>query len=179
MVLDPTVLSNLTYLGTAFAAGFLAALWLSLIFWTFRDIRRRTRDILARILATLIVTVLFLPGLIIYLILRPATTLEQEYQQALEEEALLQTIEEPLSCPGCGRKVQADWQVCPSCQTRIKKPCHSCGKLMELPWNLCPYCGNPEPGVRIENLTLEDALRPLDEIQSPVEEEKIPENQET
>jgi RNA polymerase subunit RPABC4/transcription elongation factor Spt4 len=171
LVLDPTILSNLAYLGTAFGAGFLAALWLALIIWTYRDIRRRTRDVLARILAMLIVFVLYLPGLVIYLILRPATTLEQEYQQALEEEALLQTIEEPLSCPGCGRKVKEEWQICPSCHTRLKKSCHQCSKLMDLPWNVCPYCGNPEPGVRIENLTLEDAMRSLDESAPAVEEE--------
>ena len=32
---------------------------------------------------------------------------------------------------------------------------------MELPWNLCPYCGTPAPGMRRENLTLDEALRPI------------------
>jgi RNA polymerase subunit RPABC4/transcription elongation factor Spt4 len=169
MVFDPVFLSSLTQVAVAFAAAFLAALWLSLIFWTYRDIRRRTRDVLLRILAFLVVTVLFLPGVLIYLILRPQNTLEQEYQQTLEEEALLQTIEEPPLCPGCGRKVESDWVVCPTCHTRLKKACHECGKLMELAWNLCPYCGTPEPGMRIENLTMDEALRtlptdPLEEI---------------
>jgi RNA polymerase subunit RPABC4/transcription elongation factor Spt4 len=170
VVFDPIFLSTLTYLLTAFAAGFLGALWLSLIFWTYRDIRRRSRDPLLRILATLVVLILFLPGLLVYWILRPQTTLDQEYQQALEEEALLQTIEEPILCPGCGRKVQVDWVLCPSCHTRIKKNCHHCGKLMELPWNLCPYCGTAEPGMRIENLTMEEATRPL--VEELAEKEK-------
>jgi hypothetical protein len=32
---------------------------------------------------------------------------------------------------------------------------------MELPWNLCPYCGTPAPGMRRENLTLDEALRQI------------------
>ena len=161
MLFDPIVLSSLAQIEVAFAAAFVAALWLSLIFWTYRDIRHRTRDVLLRILASLVVTILFLPGILIYLILRPANTLEQEYQSTLEEEALLQTIEESPMCPGCGRKIEADWAVCPSCHTRLKKTCHECGKLMDLAWNLCPYCGTPEPGMRIENLTMDEALRTL------------------
>ena len=59
-----------TYL-TAFFGAFLAALWLSLIFWTLRDIRSRSHDKLVHILAAILVAVLNLPGIIIYLILRP------------------------------------------------------------------------------------------------------------
>jgi len=161
MVFDPIILNGVAQVAVAFAAAFIAALWLSLIFWTYRDISRRSRDVLLRILASLVVTVLFLPGILIYLILRPQNTLEQEYQQTLEEEALLQTIEDTPLCPGCGRKIENDWAVCPNCHTRLKKTCHECGKLMELSWNLCPYCGSPEPGMRIDNLTMDEALRTL------------------
>jgi RNA polymerase subunit RPABC4/transcription elongation factor Spt4 len=139
----------------------LAALWLSLILWAYRDIRRRSRDALARILSVLVVAVLFLPGIVIYMILRPPRTLEEEYQHTLEEEALLQAIEESSLCPGCGRRIKENWVICPNCHTRLKKSCHECSKLMELPWNLCPYCGTPAPGMRRENLTLDDALRPV------------------
>lgn len=34
---------------------------------------------------------------------------------------------------------------------------------MELPWNICPFCGTPAPGMRRENLTLDEALRPFPE----------------
>mgnify|MGYP003381496260 CR=1 FL=1 len=33
----------------------------------------------------------------------------QEFQQTLEEEALLQSIEDNPLCPGCGRRVREDW----------------------------------------------------------------------
>jgi RNA polymerase subunit RPABC4/transcription elongation factor Spt4 len=135
-------------------------LWLSLIIWTFRDVRARSRDFLVRAFSLLLVAVFFLPGLAVYLILRPPHTLEEEYQQTLEEEALLQAIEDSPLCPGCGRRVRDVWMICPSCQTKLKKTCHQCGKLMELPWNICPFCGTPAPGMRRENITLEEVLRP-------------------
>src|SRR5690606_2514017 len=135
--------------------------WVSLIIWTIRDVRRRSKDPMARILAVLIVTLLFLPGMLIYAILRPARTLDEEFQQSLEEEALLQTIEDIPLCPGCSRKIQTDWIVCPNCQTKLKKKCQHCKALMELPWNICPYCATTVPGMRKDNPPQEELLPPL------------------
>ena len=150
MSFDPTFLNSSVLVLVAFGGAFLAALWLALIVWTWRDIRSRARDPLAQVLAALVVAVLNLPGVLVYLILRPAHTLEEEYQRTLEEEALLASIEDQTLCPGCERRVRDDWQVCPNCHTKLKKPCTHCSKLMELPWNICPYCGTPAPGVRKE-----------------------------
>ncbi len=177
MNFDPAALGNFLLVLTAWAAAFLAALWLSLVFWTYRDIKARARDPLSRILAVLIVAVLFIPGIVIYLILRPSHTLEQEYQHTLEEEALLQAIEDAPLCPGCGRRVKDNWSICPNCHTKLRKNCHHCGKLMELPWNICPYCGTPAPGMRREHLTLDEALRPLgvdtDTLDEPTDESVV------
>jgi RNA polymerase subunit RPABC4/transcription elongation factor Spt4 len=159
MLVDPSALSNFVLVATGFAVAFLAALWLSLIFWTYRDIRQRAKDPLMRILAVLIVAILFLPGLLIYRIIRPAHTLEEEYQRTLEEEALLQSIEDSPICPGCGRRVREDWVACPNCHTRLKKPCPQCNKLMDLAWNLCPYCGTPAPGLRRETSDIDDRIQ--------------------
>jgi RNA polymerase subunit RPABC4/transcription elongation factor Spt4 len=161
MILDSPLISNLTLIAAGYGAAFLVALWVSLIIWTFRDIRQRTRDPLLRILAVLVVAILFLPGLLIYAILRPSRTVEEEYQKSLEEEALLQTIEDTPQCPGCNRSIQPDWQVCPNCHTRLKKTCQECGKLMELAWDLCPYCGTPTPGLRKESISMDEALQQL------------------
>ena len=167
MSLDPAILKQLTLIATGFSAAFLAALWLSLIFWTLRDIRKRTRDRFMRILAVIIVAILFLPGILVYLILRPAHTLDDEYQHSLEEEALLQSIEDSAICPGCSRRVDHDWVACPSCHTRLKKACTHCGKNIELSWNLCPYCAAPVEGMRKE---VEDEI---DEDQIPQVEEVV------
>lgn len=161
MNLNPATLSSLIYILSGIGIAFLVALWVGLIIWTYRDIRKRARDRLARILAVLVVALLFLPGLIIYFLLRPSKTIEEDYQQSLEEEALLQSIEDNPLCPGCGRKTAPDWIACPNCHTRLKKPCRHCGKLMELSWNLCPFCGTPAPGMRKENISMDDALQEL------------------
>ena len=161
MTLDPTNLSRFTLILSGFTGAFLVALWVALVAWTYRDIRARHRDRMVHILAAVLVALLNLPGVLVYLILRPSRTLEEEYQQTLEEEALLQSIEDQTVCPGCERRIREDWLVCPTCQTKLRKPCHSCGRLMELPWNICPYCGTPIPGMRKEGTTMEDVVREL------------------
>ncbi len=173
MPFDPSFLSSFLLVLTAFGGAFLAALWIALVIWTYRDIRSRARDPLVQILSALLVAVLSLPGVIIYLILRPPRTLEEEYQHTLEEESLLQALEELPLCPGCERRIKDDWQVCPNCHTKLKKACHHCGKLMELPWNICPYCGTPVPGMRQENINMDEALRSL-QLDGPNEEEPKP-----
>jgi hypothetical protein len=45
---------------------------------------------------------------------------------------------------------------------------------MKLSWSLCPYCGTPEPGKRIEDLTVAQAARSV-EIQE--DEEWTPEEE--
>jgi RNA polymerase subunit RPABC4/transcription elongation factor Spt4 len=159
-MIDPTLISNLIRFATAWAAAFLVTLWVSLVFWAYRDIQKRTGDKLLRLFGVLVVALLFLPGIVIYLILRPQTTLEEEYQATLEEEALLHTIESAEHCPGCSRRVDEKWMVCPDCHTRLKKTCHHCSRLMELNWNICPYCATPAPGMRKEGLTMDEALQP-------------------
>ncbi len=124
----------------------MAGFWLALIIWTFRDMRSRSRDIFAQILASLLVALLFVIGWAIYLMLRPKETLAEAYERSLEEEALLQGIEEVLACPGCGARVQGDFVVCPDCHTKLKKPCQGCGRALNLRWGVCPYCGTPSMG---------------------------------
>jgi len=158
MNLEPAFLSSLVQFLSGFAVIFLVVLWVSLILWTSRDIRRRTRDTFLRVLAIILSTILFVPGVLVYLLVRPPLTLEEEYQKNLEEEALLQTLEETLQCPGCSRKVDKDWSVCPSCHTRLKKKCVSCGKLLEINWDLCPYCETPASGYHRRQTSMENLI---------------------
>ncbi len=122
----------------------LAAFWLAMVIWAYRDMRSRSRDLPARLLVALLVAALTLPGLLIYLLLRPRETLAEAYERSLEEEALLQGIEEKPACPACGQRMRDEWQVCPHCHTRLKKPCLSCGRALEIAWNICPYCAGAQ-----------------------------------
>jgi len=140
----PSVETIASYLTIAIAifGVLLAAFWLSLVVWAVRDMRSRSRDPFASLLAGLTVLLLPFVGILIYWMLRPPQTLTEVYERALEEEALLQEIEERPSCPGCSRAVQKGWIICPHCHTRLRKQCPDCNELMELQWNLCPFCGN-------------------------------------
>ncbi len=137
----------------AFIGAFLAAFWVSLVIWTFRDIRSRSRDIFAQLLASLLVLIFGPLGLGLYLILRPRETLAEAYERSLEEEALLQDIEDRQVCPGCKHPIEPDFMVCPYCHTKLRKPCPHCGRLLHLRWTVCPYCGNsvssPTPAVSV------------------------------
>lgn len=132
-----------TYL-LAFGIAFLAALWLGVIIWVLRDIRTRTRDPFMIILSVLFVIVLFIPGVFVYLFIRPGKTFEQKYQNAIEEEAILREIGISEKCPSCGHDIHDDWIICPYCHTKLKKKCVNCGKALELPWNICPFCGEQQ-----------------------------------
>jgi hypothetical protein len=102
--------------------------------------KSRSRDSFAQILSAVVVAVLNVPGLLVYLILRPQETLSEQYERALEEEALLQAIEDRQVCAGCGHATKETWRICPYCQTRLRKKCSFCDELLDLPWAVCPYC---------------------------------------
>jgi RNA polymerase subunit RPABC4/transcription elongation factor Spt4 len=143
--LDAEDANNLVVGAAVYLGMVVAAFWLAMIIWAYRDMRARSRDTLAQILVALLVAVLNLPGLLIYLFLRPRETLSEAYERSLEEEALLQEIEEKPVCPGCRQRVQAEWQACPHCHTRLKKPCIRCGRMLDLSWDLCPHCATGQP----------------------------------
>jgi RNA polymerase subunit RPABC4/transcription elongation factor Spt4 len=152
-----TLISSVLLLLGAYAVLFLIAL----VVWTFRDIRSRSRDIFVQLLATLLVLVFNVPGLMLYFILRPQYTLDEAYEHALGQEALLQDIEERYICPSCRRKAQADYILCPHCHTTLRQRCADCGRLINLNWDVCPYCGREQPQVEEghESATEEEAIQ--------------------
>ncbi|MCA9916049.1 MAG: zinc ribbon domain-containing protein, partial [Anaerolineae bacterium] len=80
--LDSGLLVALVYGGVV-----LAAFWLAMIIWAYRDMRARSRDGIASILVGIMVAILTIPGLFIYIMLRPRETLSEAYERSLEEEA--------------------------------------------------------------------------------------------
>lgn len=148
-------ISNLIVAAAAIFGAIAAALIGGLTLWTFRDIRARSRDILVQILATVMVGVIPIAGILVYFMLRPRETLQEGYVRSLEEESLLSSIEHQEFCPTCGRRVDQDMQWCPSCHTKLRNACGGCGKAVHLSWDLCPYCGTvqtpqlPSPTTRV------------------------------
>jgi len=134
----------------AVIAVFITSIWIGMVLWTLRDIRSRTRDLVVQIMATVMVALLNLPGLIVYFLIRPRETLAEAYERALEQEALLQAIEEPDVCSSCGAKVRSDFIYCPYCHTQLKKVCHACQHPLHLDWNICPYCGAAQTSQVVE-----------------------------
>ncbi len=120
---------------------FLVIFHISLIFWTWRDIRSRTQDVILQVVATLVVAVFDVGGLFIYLIVRPRQTLAELYERQLEEESLLAEMNDHTTCPTCHFRVNNEYQLCPNCGTKLRRPCPRCEHLLELGWNVCPYCG--------------------------------------
>lgn len=129
-----------------YVVTFLIVFWISLVVWTFRDVRSRTQDFLTQILATALVAVFFVCGLFIYMILRPRQTMAEVYERQLEEESLLAEMTERQTCNNCHARVEADFQVCPSCGQKLKRPCYKCERLLELRWTFCPYCASNVAG---------------------------------
>jgi hypothetical protein len=134
-----------TWQDTAKYAGaivitYVVVLWVAGLIWVYRDIRDRSRDPFYHAIAVFMVLAFNLPGLWLYLILRPKLTLADAYERTLEEEALLQELEDQKGCPTCHRRVLDDYIVCPSCTTQLKEPCPKCGKPLSYSWVACPYC---------------------------------------
>ncbi len=121
-------------------------LWIGALVWTYRDASSRTRDPFTQAMALLLVLVFNLPGLLLYLILRPKDTLVDAYDRQLEAEALLHEIQEQATCPSCRRKIESDFVACPFCRTTLRTPCEACGKPMAATWVLCPFCATERSG---------------------------------
>ncbi len=125
-------------------------LWLSIVVWVYRDVRERSRDSSLQVLSVFVVLMFFpgfnLPGLALYLMLRPRDTMEEAYARSLEEEALLRELGDEGSCPSCRRLIEKDFQYCPSCQTQVKDQCTKCERLLSFSWVACPSCGTVRPG---------------------------------
>lgn len=128
----------------ALGGAYLIATWFVLIVWTFRDIESRSKNVVAQVFSTLLAVFFWVPGVLLYTLLRPKETLDEAYQKSLEEEYLLQDLKELPVCPNCNHFMQDDWQICPHCNTQLREPCNSCGHLVDLRWDICPYCGSEQ-----------------------------------
>jgi RNA polymerase subunit RPABC4/transcription elongation factor Spt4 len=126
-------------------AIYFVVLWLAAAYWAFRDLQSRTDNPIAPYLAAALIVVatplLFPFAIVVYRIVRPHERLGEVYERNLAEEALLAEVEAIHHCPGCSRRVNDEWIICPTCRTRLNRVCPNCSRLVGLDWSLCAWCG--------------------------------------
>lgn len=124
-------------------AGYVAVLWVATAYFVWRDARRRSESSTFQLFALLLG---FLPpflGALVYLVIRPPRTLDEERAYALEEQSLRELDADPVAlrpCPSCGKDIEAEFIVCPYCRTQFARRCHGCDRVLRLGWAVCPYC---------------------------------------
>ncbi len=137
--------SPIVQLGIQAIGIYIVVIWLASAYWAFRDMQSRTANpVLPYLAAALVIgftPALFLFGILVYRIIRPQERLGEAYERGLAEEALIAEIEQIEHCATCGRKVDEDWIICPTCRARLKRVCPNCSKLVGLDWSLCAWCG--------------------------------------
>ena len=120
---------------------FVVVVYLSLIYWTYADARRRILDPMLVGCSTAASLFPFV-GTIVYMILRPPEYLEDVRERELEmhaAEARLHELDHAL-CPHCDYRIERDFVVCPSCLRKLKERCVSCSRPLDQAWTICPYC---------------------------------------
>ncbi|MGZ4400461.1 MAG: double zinc ribbon domain-containing protein [Gaiellaceae bacterium] len=125
--------------------GVLAFCWALSLVWVVLDVHRRCRSVWAQLVAALAALVLPGFGLLVYLFLRPRSTLEQRYAHSLWVE-LAERSREGERCPTCATEVERDFVACPVCATSLRPRCAHCEAALEPAWLLCPYCESPPSG---------------------------------
>lgn len=103
----------------ALGGAYVVALWFVLIGRTFRDIETRSKSVVTQVFSTLLVVLFFVPGVMLYMILRLKETLDAAFQRSLEED-LLQDLEELPARTNCQHYVEDDFMLCPHCQTQLR-----------------------------------------------------------
>jgi Double zinc ribbon len=127
---------------------FVVVLYLSLIYWTYADARRRIVDPMLIGCATAASLFPFV-GTIVYMILRPPEYLEDAHERELEIQAgelRLHELDSAL-CPHCDYRIERDFIRCPSCLRKLKERCVSCSRPLDQAWTMCPYCETEVPGM--------------------------------
>ncbi len=117
---------------------FIFVLYASLIYWTYRDAKRRGA---MGIYWAVVVLVFNFFGWLVYMILRPPEFMEDAKERELEiraKEATLSTGD--VACPACARPIERDFLICPHCLKKLKRACPSCSRPLRLSWKVCPYC---------------------------------------
>jgi hypothetical protein len=142
---------------------FAVVLYLSLIYWTYADARRRILDPMLVGCSTAASLFPFV-GTIVYMILRPPEYLEDVHERELETQAAEARLHELDSglCPHCDYRIERDFIRCPSCLRKLKERCVSCSRPLDQAWTICPYCETEVPGMSAARRTRRRRVPPVE-----------------
>ena len=141
-IITPIVTNPAFILAKNLFVLFAIVLYAAVIFWTYRDAERRgAMGWFWALVVGIFFPVFPYPGLIIYLIARPAESADDVHERELEIRAKEAALSREYEvCPACYKPVEKDFLICPSCMKKLRKSCTECGKALRLPWTVCPYC---------------------------------------
>lgn len=137
-------LSGATIAALAIGA-YVGVLWLALAFSVIRDARRRPMPVAMLGVSVVLAFVPPFLGALVYFVLRPPQTLEEQRALEMEEKALFDPgvngSAPTRACPNCGREIERAFIICPYCRTQFARRCANCEHMLRLGWSICPYCG--------------------------------------
>ena len=132
-------------IGLRLIAIYLIVIWLATAYWAFRDMQQRSDNVILPYLAAagiiVFTPIFFILAVWVYKIIRPHEKIGEVWERNLAEEALLNEVESIQHCPGCDRRIDAEWIICPHCRTRLNRVCPNCSRLVGMDWSLCAWCG--------------------------------------
>ena len=134
-------LTSLAQAAGAIVIAYIGLLWLAGVAWVWGDVSRRTTDAHMRWLAIGLAALLFVPGLLLYVALRPADTIADREERRLEAQVLARQGDAVPACPNCHRRLGDDFVRCPYCAWKLGEQCDSCQRMNLAEWVVCPYCG--------------------------------------
>ena len=161
-LLDPIIASP-AFQAASLAIGLIAFVSaVALVFWLFRDARRRgSLSILWGLLGAIALITGVIVGfgqatwgfiavgaaslgmvlvvLLAYTLLRPAEFAADARERELSQ-CLLEAELENHACPSCGGGIEMDFLICPNCNVTLRRPCDYCARPIKTDWLTCPYC---------------------------------------
>ncbi len=153
-----------------------AVFWIVVVGWTWMDASERFNSIVMRIVSVLVVLFFNIFGFIIYLIIRPKVTREEEYWSDLERRYLEFEAAGLEDCPNCGNELHPNFIFCPRCGYDVRVKCGGCEVYLEREWRVCPFCGKKQPK-RKDDLAQQQKKFSKDKVKSkqmPAVEQKQP-----
>ncbi len=148
MGLEKIILSFFDFVGGidfnmfGFILGFLLVVfWLFIVGWVWVDSGERTSKKGLRVGYVVLASLLFIPGLIIYLVIRPSETIEEIYWADLERRYLKYETADLGDCPKCGSQLFPGYVHCTNCGYTIKIRCPKCNLLVNKEHKYCEFCG--------------------------------------